>query len=75
MTVPRQATAIRDRHVRVHSTAEMRPRAERLREHLAARFPTAPMGRWHDRSVGPHTRAVYQVLLPVDLSVLKEEGA
>ncbi len=67
MTVPKQVTAIKDWHAHVYYTAEMRPSAERLREQLAAQFPTALLGRWHDRSVGPHTRAMFQVLFPVDL--------
>lgn len=38
-----------------------RERAERLREQIAARFPQALLGRWHDVPVGPHPRAMYQV--------------
>jgi len=32
-----------------------RGRAEYLRERVAAEFPPAKLGRWHDRLVGPHT--------------------
>jgi aromatic ring-cleaving dioxygenase len=39
-----------------------RPAAERLRAKLAATFPDALIGRWHDELVGPHTRAMFQVL-------------
>jgi aromatic ring-cleaving dioxygenase len=39
-----------------------RPRAERLRAKIAAAFPEARIGGWHDELVGPHTRAMFQVL-------------
>jgi DOPA 4,5-dioxygenase len=35
--------------------------AARLREAIAARFPDAVLGRWHDVPVGPHPSAMYQV--------------
>ena len=67
MTSPKQVAAVKDWHAHVYYTPETRPTAERLREHLAALCPTALLGRWHDRNVGPHTRPMYQVLFPVDL--------
>lgn len=39
-----------------------RPAAERLRAKLAEAFPDALIGHWHDELVGPHTRAMFQVL-------------
>lgn len=36
-------------------------RAARLREKIAAAFPEARVGSWHDEEVGPHTRSMYQV--------------
>jgi len=39
-----------------------RDRAERLRAKIAAAFPDAVIGRWHDAPVGPHTRAMFQLL-------------
>lgn len=36
--------------------------AARLRERVAAAFPDAIIGRWHDELVGPHTRSMYQVV-------------
>ena len=44
-----------------------RDRAARLREHVAAIFPAATLGRWHDTPVGPHTQSMYQIafLLPL----------
>jgi DOPA 4,5-dioxygenase len=38
--------------------------AERLRQHVAAEFPQAKLGRWHDKLVGPHTQAMYQIAFP-----------
>jgi DOPA 4,5-dioxygenase len=38
-----------------------RGRAEYLRERVAAEFPPAKLGRWHDRLVGPHTQSMYQI--------------
>jgi aromatic ring-cleaving dioxygenase len=41
-----------------------RGRAERLRERIAAEFPRAKLGRWHDELVGPHSRSMYQIAFP-----------
>jgi aromatic ring-cleaving dioxygenase len=41
-----------------------RGRAERLRERVAAEFPRAKLGRWHDELVGPHSRSMYQIAFP-----------
>jgi DOPA 4,5-dioxygenase len=41
--------------------------AARLREGIAARFPSALLGRWHDVPVGPHPTAMYQVAFAPDL--------
>lgn len=38
-----------------------RGRAERLRERVAAEFPQAKLGRWHDELVGPHPQSMYQI--------------
>src|SRR5204863_10007957 len=38
-----------------------RDRAGRLRERVAARFPQATLGRWHDELVGPHSQSMYQI--------------
>jgi DOPA 4,5-dioxygenase len=41
-----------------------RERAARLRDRVAASFPDARLGRWHDELVGPHLRSMYQVEFP-----------
>ena len=41
-----------------------RRRAERLRERVAAEFPRARLGRWHDELVGPHPQSMYQIAFP-----------
>jgi DOPA 4,5-dioxygenase len=35
-----------------------------LREHVAALFPQAVLGRWHDALVGPHSQSMYQIAFP-----------
>jgi DOPA 4,5-dioxygenase len=44
-----------------YDPAKTRAAAERLRERVAAEFPDAKLGRWHDALVGPHTQAMYQI--------------
>jgi len=38
--------------------------AAQLRERVAAQFPPAKPGRWHDELVGPHTQSMYQIEFP-----------
>jgi aromatic ring-cleaving dioxygenase len=38
-----------------------RAKANQLRERVAAAFPEAVIGRWHDELVGPHTQSMYQI--------------
>ena len=62
---PADATTIAHYHAHVYyDPAASRDRAERLRERIAARFPDAQLGRWHDVPVGPHPQAMYQVAFP-----------
>jgi len=44
-----------------------RERAARLRERVAAAFPEATLGRWHDDPVGPHPQSMYQIAFPTGL--------
>jgi len=48
-------------HIYYDPTAT-RSQAERLRAQMAARFPGLQIGSWHDSPVGPHTRAMFQIL-------------
>jgi DOPA 4,5-dioxygenase len=60
--------AIESYHAHIYyDPASTRDRAERLRERVAAAFPDARLGRWHDELVGPHTRSMYQIAFPREL--------
>jgi DOPA 4,5-dioxygenase len=60
---PAQAPkAIAHYHAHVYyDPATSRGRAERLRQRVAAEFPAARLGRWHDEPVGPHPQSMYQI--------------
>jgi len=59
---------IRHYHAHVYyDPVSSRHRAARLRERVAAAFPTATLGRWHDEPVGPHPQSMYQIALPTTL--------
>ena len=47
-----------------YDPAATRERATRLRDRVAANFPDARLGRWHDELIGPHLRSMYQVEFP-----------
>jgi DOPA 4,5-dioxygenase len=53
--------AITGWHAHVYYDGGSREAAERLREGIAQAFPAAVLGRWHDKPVGPHPQAMYQV--------------
>jgi len=56
---------IEDYHAHIYyDPATTRDRAARLRERVAAAFPEAKIGRWHDELVGPHLRSMYQIAFP-----------
>ena len=50
-----------------YDPASTRGRAERLRERVAAEFPQAKLGRWHDELVGPHPQSMYQIAFPAEM--------
>lgn len=50
-----------------YDPASSRDRAARLRERVAAAFPEATLGRWHDELVGPHLQSMYQIAFPCAL--------
>jgi aromatic ring-cleaving dioxygenase len=55
-------------HVHVYyNPAQSRDRAALLRERVAAEFPLAKIGRWHDELVGPHPQAMYQIAFPSEM--------
>jgi aromatic ring-cleaving dioxygenase len=47
-----------------YDPAKTRAAAERLRQRVAAEFPQAKLGRWHDALVGPHTQSMFQIAFP-----------
>lgn len=56
------AAAIRGWHAHVYyDPAATRDVAARVRDGIAAAFPEAVLGRWHDVKVGPHPQAMFQV--------------
>ena len=68
-----QDTAMRDPrritqyHAHVYYDPETsRDRAALVRERVAAAFPDVRLGNWHDRPVGPHPQAMYQIAFPAD---------
>jgi aromatic ring-cleaving dioxygenase len=62
---PVDPAIITDYHAHIYyDPATTRDRAARLRERVAAAFPEAVIGRWHDELVGPHLKSMYQVAFP-----------
>jgi DOPA 4,5-dioxygenase len=61
---PSDIALIEGYHAHIYYDPESRGTAERLREAIAARFDVT-LGRWHDRPVGPHPQAMYQVAFAV----------
>ena len=62
---PADPEIIRHYHAHIYyDPASSRDRATRLRERVAAAFPDATLGRWHDAPVGPHPQSMYQVAFP-----------
>jgi aromatic ring-cleaving dioxygenase len=65
VAAPRDVGVIQDYHAHVYyDPATTRDRAARLRERVAAAFPEARLGRWHDELVGPHLHSMYQIAFP-----------
>ncbi len=64
----KEPRAIAHYHAHVYyDTATSRGRAERLRERVAAEFPQAKLGHWHDELVGPHPQSMYQIAFPSEM--------
>jgi aromatic ring-cleaving dioxygenase len=64
MTI-REITDITGFHAHVYFNAATRKNAETLREALGARF-SVRVGAWHEKPVGPHPKAMYQVAFALD---------
>ena len=61
-------SAISEYHAHIYyDPRTTRDRAERLRARVAAAFPQAKLGRWHDELVGPHTQSMFQIAFPAPL--------
>ena len=59
--------AITGYHAHVYyDPASSRELAALLRERVAAIFPDARLGRWHDQPVGPHPQAMFQIAFAAD---------
>ena len=58
---------IRGYHAHIYFEPASRHEAETLREQMEAAFPQGRFGRWHDRPVGPHPSAMFQVAFGADL--------
>jgi DOPA 4,5-dioxygenase len=65
-TVGPQTIAFYHAHIYYDPTSS-RDRANGVRERIAARFPQATLGRWHDAPVGPHPISMYQIAFPSEL--------
>jgi aromatic ring-cleaving dioxygenase len=64
----RDPGAIKDYHAHIYyDPATTRGKAEHLRERVAAAFPLAKLGRWHDELVGPHPQSMFQIAFPVEM--------
>jgi DOPA 4,5-dioxygenase len=62
-----RAEEIKGYHAHVYyDPASSRDSAALLREQMAAIFPDARLGRWHDHPVGPHPQAMFQVAFAAD---------
>jgi DOPA 4,5-dioxygenase len=59
--------AITGYHAHIYyDPASSRDPAAWLRQQVAAMFPDARLGRWHDQPVGPHPEAMYQIAFAAD---------
>ena len=56
----KDSTEVMKFHAHVYYDPESRDAAACVREGLGVRFDVK-LGRWHDRTVGPHPQAMYQV--------------
>jgi aromatic ring-cleaving dioxygenase len=65
---PADPQMIKHYHAHIYyDPALTRDRAALLRERVAAAFPAATLGRWHDAPVGPHPQSMYQIAFAAEL--------
>jgi aromatic ring-cleaving dioxygenase len=65
---PADLQIIKHYHAHIYYDPDLtRDRAALLRERVAAAFPAATLGRWHDAPVGPHPQSMYQIAFPAEL--------
>ncbi len=66
--VAKDTRSITHYHAHIYyDPASTRGRAEHLRERVAAEFPQAKLGRWHDELVGPHPQSMYQIAFHAEM--------
>jgi aromatic ring-cleaving dioxygenase len=63
----RDLTDIQHYHAHIYYDPASKQRAAALREQIAAAFPDAVIGRWHDEPVGPHPQSMYQVAFATEM--------
>ncbi len=67
-STPADPSTITHYHAHIYYDPQAtRDRAARLRERVAAAFPAATLGRWHDAPVGPHPISMFQIAFPREM--------
>lgn len=64
--MPEDTAEITGFHAHIYFDTASRDAAARVREELGARFEVR-LGRWHDKPIGPHPKAMYQVAFSPNL--------
>ncbi len=64
--MPEDTVKITGFHAHIYFDPATRDAAARVREELGTRFEVR-LGRWHDKPIGPHSKAMYQVAFSPNL--------